>query len=527
MTEAHGPGASRHDDEARYAQVLRSRTGASSCAASRRSSRADRHRVLDRDLGARRARRRAVGRVPPGHRRGDRHCRSASSWCSSASSCCSRGSRCASTSASARSSTRSRSASSRTSASRWIPEQHALAARIAFLALAIVGFGVGGGLYIGCGLGPGPRDGLMTAITARGYRLWIVRTVIECSVLVVGFAPRRQGRHRHGGDRAHDRSVDARRPAPLPSAGARRRARGDGGVKIVVIGTGLRRRVVAPVFAATDGCEVVDVVSPRDDDAVEPRDRASRRRPRERALAAVPARRARARRRWPRARRCLCDKPFALDADEAAALVAEAAAAGVVALCNFEFRFHPVRRLLRELVRTDALGPIEHVHWTHSQRRVAGRRCAATAGSSTATAVAAGSARGARTRSTRSAGASARSSRVDARVAHRRDRAARRARRAARLHRRRRAHGDAASSRRASRSRSTARSRRARSVAPAPHGDRRRRGLRDHRRHARGRAPGRRHAARTSRRRRRRRRPRTPIATTIRCAASPRSCATS
>jgi len=69
----------------------------------------------------------------------------------------------------------------------WIPEQHDLAVRVALLALAIVGFGLGGGLYIGCGLGPGPRDGLMTAITARGYRLWIVRTVIECSALVVGF----------------------------------------------------------------------------------------------------------------------------------------------------------------------------------------------------------------------------------------------------------------------------------------------------------------------------------------------------
>ena len=69
----------------------------------------------------------------------------------------------------------------------WIPEQHALLMRIGLLALAVAGFGLGGGLYIGCGLGPGPRDGLMTAITARGHRLWIVRTVIECSALVVGF----------------------------------------------------------------------------------------------------------------------------------------------------------------------------------------------------------------------------------------------------------------------------------------------------------------------------------------------------
>jgi predicted dehydrogenase len=61
----------------------------------------------------------------------------------------------------------------------------------------------------------------------------------------------------------------------------------------------------------------------------------------------------------------LCDKPFALNAREASDLVEEAAAAGAIALCNFEFRLHPVRRLLRELVRTDALGTIEHVQWTH------------------------------------------------------------------------------------------------------------------------------------------------------------------
>jgi uncharacterized membrane protein YczE len=59
--------------------------------------------------------------------------------------------------------------------------------RIPFLLGSLVLFGVGGGLYIGSGLGPGPRDGLMTAITARGHRLWVVRTIMECSVLVVGF----------------------------------------------------------------------------------------------------------------------------------------------------------------------------------------------------------------------------------------------------------------------------------------------------------------------------------------------------
>jgi uncharacterized membrane protein YczE len=68
-----------------------------------------------------------------------------------------------------------------------IPVQHGMAMRIALLAMAIAGMSVGTGLYIGSGLGPGPRDGLMTAITARGYRLWAVRTTIELSVLVIGF----------------------------------------------------------------------------------------------------------------------------------------------------------------------------------------------------------------------------------------------------------------------------------------------------------------------------------------------------
>jgi uncharacterized membrane protein YczE len=69
-----------------------------------------------------------------------------------------------------------------------MPTQERLVVRVPMLLVALLGFGIGGGLYIGAGLGPGPRDGLMTAITARGHRLWIVRTTLECSVLVVGFA---------------------------------------------------------------------------------------------------------------------------------------------------------------------------------------------------------------------------------------------------------------------------------------------------------------------------------------------------
>ncbi len=49
--------------------------------------------------------------------------------------------------------------------------------------------GVAGGAYIGAGLGPGPRDGLMTGLVGRtGRSVRVVRTTIEVTVLVVGAA---------------------------------------------------------------------------------------------------------------------------------------------------------------------------------------------------------------------------------------------------------------------------------------------------------------------------------------------------
>ena len=64
---------------------------------------------------------------------------------------------------------------------------HALAWRIALL-LAGVGLnGVATGAYIGAGLGPGPRDGLMTGIAARGHSIRVVRTALELTVLGAGW----------------------------------------------------------------------------------------------------------------------------------------------------------------------------------------------------------------------------------------------------------------------------------------------------------------------------------------------------
>jgi len=69
-----------------------------------------------------------------------------------------------------------------------LPAPGSLAWRAVWLAGGIVLNGLATACYIGAGLGPGPRDGLMTGIAARGHSLRVVRTLIELSVLAIGFA---------------------------------------------------------------------------------------------------------------------------------------------------------------------------------------------------------------------------------------------------------------------------------------------------------------------------------------------------
>ena len=45
---------------------------------------------------------------------------------------------------------------------------------------------LGSGFYIGARLGPGPRDGLMTALDRRGIVIWKARTFIEGAALACG-----------------------------------------------------------------------------------------------------------------------------------------------------------------------------------------------------------------------------------------------------------------------------------------------------------------------------------------------------
>ena len=64
---------------------------------------------------------------------------------------------------------------------------HALPLRIVCLVAGVVLNGVATGAYIGAGLGPGPRDGLMTGLAARGHSIRVVRTALEVTVLITGW----------------------------------------------------------------------------------------------------------------------------------------------------------------------------------------------------------------------------------------------------------------------------------------------------------------------------------------------------
>ncbi|MEV0587754.1 hypothetical protein [Nonomuraea sp. NPDC050310] len=61
-----------------------------------------------------------------------------------------------------------------------VPRSAYLLAGVFLVALATV-------LYIGAGLGPGPRDGIMTGLVRLGLSIRLARTLIEVSVLAIGW----------------------------------------------------------------------------------------------------------------------------------------------------------------------------------------------------------------------------------------------------------------------------------------------------------------------------------------------------
>jgi len=134
-------------------------------------------------------------------------------------------------------------------------------------------------------------------------------------------------------------------------------------MRVGIIGRGFGERVVAPAFRATAGCEVVDVVTPRDEAAVAALcaradvDLVSVHSPPflhlRNVRCAIEAGHA-----------VLCDKPFGRNAKEAAEMCDLAREAGVLGLLNFENRYDAGRRRVRALIEEGAIGTPEHAQWS-------------------------------------------------------------------------------------------------------------------------------------------------------------------
>jgi uncharacterized membrane protein YczE len=69
----------------------------------------------------------------------------------------------------------------------WLETPTATTVRWVYLVGGVVIVGIGSGYYIGAGLGPGPRDGLMTGLAKRGWPIGLARLGIELAALLGGW----------------------------------------------------------------------------------------------------------------------------------------------------------------------------------------------------------------------------------------------------------------------------------------------------------------------------------------------------
>lgn len=60
--------------------------------------------------------------------------------------------------------------------------------RLGLMVAGLLIVALGSALYIGAGLGPGPRDGLMLGLSERGISIRLARTCVEITVLIAGVA---------------------------------------------------------------------------------------------------------------------------------------------------------------------------------------------------------------------------------------------------------------------------------------------------------------------------------------------------
>src|ERR1700704_5023470 len=153
---------------------------------------------------------------------------------------------------------------------------------------------------------------------------------------------------------------------------------GDKVIRIGIIGAGFARSTQIPAFKACEGAQIVAIASARREHAeevarefgiehVESDWRALVERYDidlvsivtpvvthcEMTLAALK-----------RGKAVLCEKPMAMNADEARRMTEQAGEAGVLALIDHELRFLPGRLKMRELVRRGDIGKVRHAKLT-------------------------------------------------------------------------------------------------------------------------------------------------------------------
>ena len=60
--------------------------------------------------------------------------------------------------------------------------------KIAYLVFGTIFFGIGIGIYVGSGLGPGPRDGIMVGVSRLGPSIRATRIAIDFTAFITGVA---------------------------------------------------------------------------------------------------------------------------------------------------------------------------------------------------------------------------------------------------------------------------------------------------------------------------------------------------
>jgi len=146
-------------------------------------------------------------------------------------------------------------------------------------------------------------------------------------------------------------------------------------IKIGLMGTGFGKRVMLPAFAACEGAELVAVCSRNPENAQQAAsefDIPNAYSDYEKMLEAVPLdlvlittppalHWSMTRQALDKGIHILCEKPTAMNLEEASAMFETAQQAGVVHLIDHELRFHPTLVKMKALVDEDFLGPAESV----------------------------------------------------------------------------------------------------------------------------------------------------------------------